>query len=115
MPEISDLLEPISGSNPGGVSIRYTPVFDQIKQARLVEDELPANLLELLKRLDEISEGKKSNPDILAQAHQSLKTGAAIGAYAKGAMGGTSRDHANESLAASRSEDDRQQDHRKSD
>jgi hypothetical protein len=80
-----------------------------------VEDELPANLLELLKRLDEISEGKKSNPDILAQAHQSLKTGAAIGAYAKGAMGGTSRDHANESLAASRSEDDRQQDHRKSD
>jgi type VI secretion system protein ImpA len=41
MPLTADLLQPIDESNPGGVSIRYTPVFDQIKQARIEEDEIP--------------------------------------------------------------------------
>jgi type VI secretion system protein ImpA len=36
-----DLLAPISDADPGGVSIRYTPLFDQIKQARIEEEEIP--------------------------------------------------------------------------
>jgi type VI secretion system protein ImpA len=41
MPLTPDLLEPIDGANPGGVSIRYTPLFDQIKRARIEEEEIP--------------------------------------------------------------------------
>jgi type VI secretion system protein ImpA len=36
-----DLLAPISEANPGGASMRYTPLFDQIKQARIEEEEIP--------------------------------------------------------------------------
>ena len=39
--QISELLEPIAGANPAGASLRYEPVYDQIKHARLEEDELP--------------------------------------------------------------------------
>jgi type VI secretion system protein ImpA len=41
MPVTPDLLEPIDQANPGGVSIRYTPIFDQIKLARVEEEEIP--------------------------------------------------------------------------
>jgi type VI secretion system protein ImpA len=41
MPLTPDLLEPIDQANPGGVSIRYTPIFDQIKHARIEEEEIP--------------------------------------------------------------------------
>jgi type VI secretion system protein ImpA len=41
MPLTSDLLEPIDKANPGGASIRYTPLFDQIKHARIEEEEIP--------------------------------------------------------------------------
>jgi type VI secretion system protein ImpA len=39
--QISELLQPIPGENPGGADIRYEPVFDQIKRARVEEDVLP--------------------------------------------------------------------------
>ncbi|MBX6362561.1 MAG: type VI secretion system protein TssA [Gemmatimonadetes bacterium] len=38
----TELLEPIPGDSPGGVSLRYDPLYDQIKQARTEEDDLPA-------------------------------------------------------------------------
>jgi type VI secretion system protein ImpA len=37
----TDLLHPIAGDHPSGASIRYEPVFDQIKVARIEEDEAP--------------------------------------------------------------------------
>jgi type VI secretion system protein ImpA len=37
----SELLQPIAGDNPSGESIRYEPVFDQIKTARVEEVEAP--------------------------------------------------------------------------
>lgn len=41
MPLSSDLLEPIAGSNPAGANVRYEPVYDQIKQARHEDPDLP--------------------------------------------------------------------------
>jgi type VI secretion system protein ImpA len=35
-----DLLNPIPGPNPSGESLRYAPVFDQIKEARREEEEI---------------------------------------------------------------------------
>jgi type VI secretion system protein ImpA len=40
--QTSELLQPIEVSNPGGADIRYEPVFDQIKRARIEEADLPA-------------------------------------------------------------------------
>lgn len=35
------MLNPIPGSNPSGVNLRYEPVYDQIKEARREEEEIP--------------------------------------------------------------------------
>jgi type VI secretion system protein ImpA len=37
-----DLLHPISAEKPGGDDIRYEPIFNEIKQARIEEDDLPS-------------------------------------------------------------------------
>ena len=37
-----DLLQPISAEKPGGDDIRYEPIFNEIKQARTEEDDLPS-------------------------------------------------------------------------
>jgi len=39
---IRDLLQPVAGDNPGGTDIRYEPVLDKIRQARIEELDLPA-------------------------------------------------------------------------
>ncbi|WP_263379315.1 type VI secretion system protein TssA [Granulicella paludicola] len=39
MPLRDDLLEPIAGENPSGPSLQYDKVFDQIKEARIEEDD----------------------------------------------------------------------------
>src|SRR5437016_5699168 len=36
-----DLLNPIEGENPSGANMRYSPVFDKIKEARRVDDDAP--------------------------------------------------------------------------
>lgn len=41
MPLRDDLLDPIPGPSPGGISLRYDPVTDQIKEARREELEVP--------------------------------------------------------------------------
>ncbi|MGH7674416.1 MAG: type VI secretion system protein TssA, partial [Gemmatimonadales bacterium] len=41
MPLRDDLLQPIPGANPGGVSLRYDPLFDKIKEARRADDDVP--------------------------------------------------------------------------
>src|ERR1041384_2003652 len=39
MPLPDNLLKPIPGENPSGADLRYTPVYDQIKEARRAEDD----------------------------------------------------------------------------
>src|SRR5580698_2416026 len=41
MPLRADLLNPIPGDNPSGPSLRYDPVYDQIKEARRQDDAGP--------------------------------------------------------------------------
>lgn len=40
MPLREDILTPIPGDNPSGQSLRYAPLYDQIKEARREDDEL---------------------------------------------------------------------------
>lgn len=41
MLDLDALLAPIDGDSPGGASVRYEPVFDEIKKARQEDPELP--------------------------------------------------------------------------
>jgi len=41
MPLPEGLLNPISGDNPGGKSLRYDPIYDKVREARREEDVLP--------------------------------------------------------------------------
>jgi len=41
MPLRDDLLNPIEGDNPSGQNLRYSPVFDKIKEARRADDDAP--------------------------------------------------------------------------
>ncbi len=41
MPLRDDLLNPIAGANPCGENLRYTPIYDKIKEARREEDDVP--------------------------------------------------------------------------
>ncbi len=41
MPLRVDILSPIPGDNPSGVSLRYAPICDQIKEARREDDDAP--------------------------------------------------------------------------
>ncbi|HEX3867909.1 MAG TPA: type VI secretion system protein TssA [Gemmatimonadaceae bacterium] len=36
-----DLLNPIPGENPGGVDLRYDPIYDKIKEARREDEDVP--------------------------------------------------------------------------
>lgn len=40
MPLPENILQPIPGDNPAGVSLRYQPVYDQIKEARREDDDI---------------------------------------------------------------------------
>jgi type VI secretion system protein ImpA len=39
MPISEELLKPIAGPNPGGVNLRYDPIYDKIKEARREDDD----------------------------------------------------------------------------
>lgn len=41
MPLREDILNPIPGDNPSGESLRYAPVYDQIKEARREDEDIP--------------------------------------------------------------------------
>ncbi len=41
MPLRGDLLNPIPGTDPAGIDLRYDPVYDKIKEARLQDDDAP--------------------------------------------------------------------------
>ena len=41
MPLREDILNPIPGDNPSGESLRYAPIYDQIKEARREDDDVP--------------------------------------------------------------------------
>lgn len=63
-----DLLTPIAGDNPSGVSLRYDPIYDRIKEARREDAELPTG---------ELPEGPRKTADpqaVLRLATEALAT-----------------------------------------
>ena len=45
MPLRDDLLTPIPGDSAGGVSLRYDPIFDKVKEARREDEDIPTGEL----------------------------------------------------------------------
>src|SRR5690348_3693410 len=41
MPLRDEVLVPIPGARPGGVELRYDPLYDKIKEARREEEDIP--------------------------------------------------------------------------
>lgn len=63
-----DLLTPIAGDNPSGVSLRYDPIYDRIKEARREDAELPSG---------EFPDGPRKTADpqsVLRMATEALAT-----------------------------------------
>src|SRR5207248_7227368 len=41
MPLVEQLPTPSPGANPGGIELRYEPLYDKIKEARREEEDIP--------------------------------------------------------------------------
>lgn len=74
--QISDLLQPVAGANPGGADIRYEPVFDKIKQARVEEDDLPAGDWSRSRKTADWAQVIKLASDVLAKQSKDLQVAA---------------------------------------
>ena len=49
---IDSLLTPISGPDPAGQDLRYTPVYDKIRLARRAADDKLSGMAEIARRAD---------------------------------------------------------------
>ncbi|MQA89722.1 MAG: type VI secretion system protein TssA [Gemmatimonas sp.] len=73
---ISELLEPIPGSAPGGTYLRYDPVYDRIQQARIEEDELPSGEWQTERRTADYALVVKLAREVLASRSKDLQIAA---------------------------------------
>lgn len=76
MPLREDLLEPIAGDNPSGTSLRYAPVYDQIKEARRQEDELTQGIWEREVKRANYAQVAKLASEALAKKSKDLQLAA---------------------------------------
>jgi type VI secretion system protein ImpA len=76
MPLPDDLLSPIDASNPGGVSVRYEPVFDEIKEARREEDDVPQGDWEHDRKTADPAKVIKLATEVLAKQSKDLQVAA---------------------------------------
>lgn len=77
MPLRDDLLNPIPGENPSGVSLRYEKVYDQIKEARIEEDDtLPTGAWEHAAKKADLKLVIKLAGDALATKSKDLQLAA---------------------------------------
>ncbi|MGD8278520.1 MAG: type VI secretion system protein TssA [Gemmatimonadota bacterium] len=74
--DVQELLQPIPGDNPGGSDIRYEPVFDRIKQARVEEDDLPAGDWERERKTADWPLVIKLSTEVLAKQSKDLQVAA---------------------------------------
>jgi type VI secretion system protein ImpA len=70
------LLQPISEENPGGVDVRYEPIFAQIKQARIEEDDLPTGAWERERKTADWPLVVKLSTQVLAEQSKDLQVAA---------------------------------------
>lgn len=71
-----DVLKPISGPNPGGVDVRYDPVYDTIKEARREEPDLPQGDWERPRKTADYPLVIKLASDVLAKKSKDLQVAA---------------------------------------
>jgi type VI secretion system protein ImpA len=76
MPFPDDLLNPIEGPNPSGVSLRYDPVYDKIKEARREEDQPPPGMTEHDRKVADNTQVIKLTTDLLTRKTKDLQLGA---------------------------------------
>jgi type VI secretion system protein ImpA len=74
--QISELLDPIPGSAPGGAYLRYDPVYDQIRQARIEEEDLPAGEWQAERRTADYALVIKLSREVLAKRSKDLQVAA---------------------------------------
>ncbi|MDH3496975.1 MAG: type VI secretion system protein TssA [Gemmatimonadota bacterium] len=71
-----DLLKPIAGPNPCGANFRYEPVYDQIKEARREEDEVPQGEWERARKVADFPKVVKLAGEVLATKSKDLQIAA---------------------------------------
>lgn len=71
-----ELLNPIAGDNPGGTEVRYEPVFDEIKEARREEDDLPQGDWETKRKVADFTTVIKLATDVLSKQSKDLQVAA---------------------------------------
>ena len=73
MPLRDDLLNPISGDNPGGTNLRYAPVYDKIKEARRQDDDAPQGEWQRERKVADYKQVIKLAGDALAAQSKDLQ------------------------------------------
>jgi type VI secretion system protein ImpA len=76
MPLSSDFLEPIPGDDPAGESLRYDPVYDQIKQARIEEPDVPQGAWETERKTADYPQVIKLATEVLTKRSKDLQIAA---------------------------------------
>ena len=71
-----DLLSPIPGDNPSGQSVRLTPVYDRIREARREDDALAQGAWQIERKVAEHSLAIKLVQDVLATQSKDLQLAA---------------------------------------
>jgi type VI secretion system protein ImpA len=73
MPLRDDLLNPIPGDNPSGVSLRYDPVTDKIKEARREEIDVPQGAWQYTLKVADFPQVIKLASDAIATKSKDLQ------------------------------------------
>jgi type VI secretion system protein ImpA len=71
-----ELLDPIAGSNPAGVNLRYEPVYDEIKEARREDDDAPQGEWETARKTADPVKVIKLATDALSKQTKDLQIAA---------------------------------------
>ena len=71
-----DILNPIPGDNPSGQSVRLTPVYDRIREARREDDALAQGAWQIERKVAEHSLAIKLVQDVLATQSKDLQLAA---------------------------------------
>ena len=96
MPLREDLLNPIPGDNPCGVSLRYDPIYDKIKEARREEDDLSQGVWQherkvadhpfVIKQVQEITATQSKDLQLVVWMTESLLKKDSYGGFREGLM-----------------------------
>jgi type VI secretion system protein ImpA len=76
MPLREDILKPIAGDNPSGKNLRYSPIYDRIKEARREDDELNQGAWQHERKLADWVQVSKLCQDTIATESKDLQLAA---------------------------------------